>query len=82
MGDEIKSTLEIVLEKVEKIGKASKEELEALRIQIEKKHEMDKKEKREKKGNKIICIIVVKKIMSHLNLNLADLFIVKIVIKK
>jgi hypothetical protein len=35
MGDEIKSTLEIVLEKVEKIGKASKEELEALKLQEE-----------------------------------------------
>ncbi|WP_038057917.1 hypothetical protein [Thermodesulfobacterium hydrogeniphilum] len=35
MGDEIRSTLEIALEKAEKIGKASKEELEVLKLQEE-----------------------------------------------
>lgn len=35
MAEEIKSTLEIALEKAEKIGKASKEELELLRIKEE-----------------------------------------------
>ncbi|NPA39985.1 MAG: hypothetical protein GXO57_06050 [Thermodesulfobacteria bacterium] len=35
MGDEIKSTLEIVMEKVEKIGKASKEELKAVKLREE-----------------------------------------------
>ncbi|NPA40128.1 MAG: hypothetical protein GXO57_06780 [Thermodesulfobacteria bacterium] len=35
MGDEIKSTLEIVMEKVEKLGKASKDELEKLKLKEE-----------------------------------------------
>jgi len=35
MGDEIKSTWEIVMEKLEKIGKASKEELEAAQLKEE-----------------------------------------------